>query len=55
MEKQTMNEPPNPSPDKKPSSLKEFPQLNEAEAQKLHNQNVNVESRAWREKNFYHR
>ncbi|MFL2876969.1 MAG: hypothetical protein ACJZ86_03870 [Pontiellaceae bacterium] len=37
------------------ASLKELPQLNDAEAQKKHNQNVNIESRAWREKNFYHR
>ena len=39
----------------KHTSLKELPQLNDAEAQKKHNQNVNIESRAWREKNFYHR
>ena len=37
------------------SSLKELPQLNDVEAQEKHNQNVNIESRAWREKNFYHR
>lgn len=50
-----MNEP-SKNPSKiKPASLKELPQLNEAEAQKKHNQNVNIESRAWREKNFYHR
>ena len=39
----------------KPTSLKELPQLNDVEAQKKHNRNVNIESRAWREKNFYHR
>ena len=50
-----MNEQPiNPS-EKKTVSLKEFPQLKDAEAQEQHNQNVNIESRAWREKNFYHR
>ena len=50
-----MNEQPINPPEKKPTSLKELPQLNDAEAQKQHNQNVNDESRAWRENNFYHR
>ena len=50
-----MNEPSKNPSEIKPASLKELPQLNEAEAQKKHNQNVNIESRAWREKNFYHR
>tara|TARA_X000000950_G_scaffold287591_1_gene400538 strand:- start:848 stop:997 length:150 start_codon:yes stop_codon:yes gene_type:complete len=39
---------------KKPTTLKEAA-VNEAEARKLHNQNVNIPSNAWRKKNFYHR
>lgn len=50
-----MNEQSKNPDENKHASLKELPQLNDAEAQKKHNQNVNIESRAWREKNFYHR
>jgi hypothetical protein len=39
---------------KKPTTLAEAA-VHEAEARKLHNQNVNIPSNAWRKKNFYHR
>ena len=39
---------------KKPTTLAEAA-VNEAEARKLHNQNVNIPSNAWRKKNFFHR
>lgn len=38
----------------KPKTLKDLKSIND-DAQNKHNKNVNVESNAWRQKNFYHR
>lgn len=39
----------------KPKTLKDLESINDDDAQNKHNNNVNVESNAWRQKNFYHR
>ena len=39
----------------KPKTLKDLESISDDDAQNKHNKNVNVESNAWRQKNFYHR
>ena len=39
----------------KPKTLKDLESISNDDAQNKHNKNVNVESNAWRQKNFYHR